>query len=268
MKTYGSEDILTALKDVGMKKGDTVLLHSSVMSLGRFSGVKTSDIPKKTVSVIHRYLGGDGTLVAPAFNYDFTKGKPFDRQGTSSDGMGVIAETIRTWPGAERSTHPLESITAIGKLAVEICEQDTPSSYGIGGPFHKMFEVNAKLLLYGVSMQPASFIHYAEERCEVPYRYWKAFKGLYIDRGKSEKKGYRMFVRDLELNPRLKLSILEKEMKTKGNIKQSRLGMGQISAFTFSDFHKTATSMLGKDPLCLLENRREVYLKLKMRKKV
>ncbi|HET6283285.1 MAG TPA: AAC(3) family N-acetyltransferase, partial [Polyangia bacterium] len=152
-------------------------MHASLLTLGRFDSSTATDVPRAIIAAILGHLGGEGTLVAPTFNFGFCRGAPFDRQNTPSEGMGNLAEAIRTASGAHFGAHPIQSVAAIGRHAAAICSRDTESAYGIDGPFHLMLTLQAKLLLFGVSLQPASLIHYAEERCNVPYRYWKTFTG-------------------------------------------------------------------------------------------
>jgi len=258
VKKYAAEDIRHALSDVDIEKSDVVMMHSSLLSLGRFVSSDSSNVPVAILSAIIKYLGADGTLIMPAFNFDFCKGVPFDRQRTPAKGMGVLAERLRRWPGARRSPHPMQSVVAIGKYAQEICQLDTPSAFSIGGPFHWLLEGNAKLLLFGCSLHAASFIHYAEERCAVPYRYWKAFQGEYIDLGKNEIRQYQMFVRYLDLNPVVKPERVQPQMLQQGTLKVTSLGGGRIYACSFSDYYETACNMLEEDPFCLLTNKDEV----------
>lgn len=263
MKVFDSNELKMTLQQLGIQASDTLLIHSSLFHLGSLKGVSFSNIPVEIVNHILNLLGPSGTIVVPTFNFDFCKGIPFDLKHSPSQGMGVFSETVRTWKGAKRSKHPMQSVAAIGKLASWISEPDTASSFGDGGPFERMFDLDTKLLLLGASMQYASLIHYSEEKQSVPYRYWKTFQGSCTNAGDSEEREYPMFVRDLSLDPRLQLSILEDEMDRNGQIKKKKLGSGQVVLCTFKDFFATSSEMLKKDPFCLLDNRKEVISKLK-----
>jgi aminoglycoside N3'-acetyltransferase len=258
VKSYSRDDVTRALAQVGIKPSDVVLVHASLLTLGRLSDAPAADAPRAIVTTLLGHLGAGGTLVAPTFNFGFCRGQSFDRQNTPSEGMGNLAEAVRTAPEAFHGAHPIQSIAAIGRHAGEICARDTESAYALGGPFDLMLAMDAQLLLFGVSLQPASLIHYAEERCAVPYRYWKAFNGSYVDRGKTEQRRYTMFVRDLDSNPRLALRVLEEEMIKRGTIRAAPLGGGKVRACTFKDFHQAATELLTCDAFALLANRDSV----------
>ena len=267
MNTYTADDIRRALGEAGISKGDTVNIHSSFLALGVFESSNRLNPAVQTISIILNYLGETGTLVAPAFNFGFCDGETFDRKETSSKEMGVMSEALRTWENAERSSHPMQSVTAVGRLAEHICMPDTESAFGIGSSFHRMLELDSKLLLYGVPFRAASFVHYVEERHAVPYRYWKTFQGKYIDNGVTNSRKYKMFVRDLELNPRIQVESLQDEMAGRGELRSAKLGMGNIYSCRFKDFFKTADEKLGYDSFYLIENREEVLKKLNNRKR-
>ena len=268
MKKYTSEDIQKALHEVGIKRGDIVNIHSCFIALGRLVGTEVSNPVENTISVILNYLGENGTLVAPVFNFDFCEGEIFNRQETPSKNMGVISEAIRNWNGALRSSHPAQSVSAIGKMATFICEPDTLSAFSIGGSFHRMLELNSKLLFYGVSFESASFVHYIEERLKVPYRFWKRFRGEYIDGNISESREYRMYVRDLDLHAQLHLGVFQQKMISDGKLKSAKLGMTQIYSCTYFDFFVMANEMMKQDPFCVLSNKKEVIEKLRKRTQI
>lgn len=255
MKNYNANDIGIALKNVGIKKSDLVMMQSSPLSLGRFDG---NNMAQEIVAAILEYLGEDGTLVTPAFNFDFCQGIAYDRQNSPSRNMSVLSEAVRQLPDAERSIHPMQSVAAVGKLAEEICEKDTPSAFSIGGSFDFLLKQNAKLLLFGANFNAASFVHYAEERLEIPYRFFKTFKSEYIDKGKSEIREYQMFVRKLELNPILNLLDLQAKMENDGKVRRAKLGLGEIISCDFKDLNDSAYKMLENDTFAFIKNKEEV----------
>jgi aminoglycoside 3-N-acetyltransferase len=258
MITYDINDIIYALSSVNIEQNDVLLVHSSLFQLGRYTNNGSADICNDLVDLLIQKVGKGGTLVVPAFNFDFCNGILFDRWNTPSKGMGVLSETIRTWPDAQRSKHPMQSVAAIGQLAVNICKPDTSSAFAINGPFDEMKKNRAKLLFIGAPFQSASLIHYPEEHQKVPYRNWKTFTALYIDHKIQEKRQYDMYVRDFEIEPKLDLSILQDEMDSRGLLAKARLGMGYVISCSFEDFIQVSIEMITTDPCVLLKNKSKV----------
>jgi aminoglycoside 3-N-acetyltransferase len=74
---------------------------------------------------------------------------------TTPTTMGSIPEAFRTFPGTCRSNHPLVSVCANDRHALEFCE-------GRGTPFEKLYELDAQTLLLGVGLNRCTSLHYAE----------------------------------------------------------------------------------------------------------
>jgi aminoglycoside N3'-acetyltransferase len=65
-----------------------------------------------------------------------------------------------------------------------------------------------------------------------------------------------MYVRDLDLDPRLDLSRIEEVLQAKGRIRETALGAGYIKSFALGDFLDVAMAGLNANPLWLLKERR------------
>ena len=77
-------------------------------------------------------------------------------------------------------------------------------SFGPGTIFEKMYRWDARILAIGLpALKGASYIHHVEQTVGVPYRYNKEFKAQYRDAdGQCGTRTYRMYVRDLDRDPR------------------------------------------------------------------
>jgi len=254
MKSYTLSDVRHALHDAGVRSGDTLLVHSSLFPLGGLLDHARNSTPHQLALTLFDVLGPTGTLVVPTFNFDFCSGLPYDRQRTPSQGMGVLSETVRLWPGSRRSPHAMQSVAAVGRAAGFVTAQDPPSSFGAGGPFERLLALDAKLLLLGAPMQAASLVHLVEERQAVPYRYWKCFTGIYIDQGVRTVRRYQIYVRDLELNPMLELSRVATRLRSADKLSVASLGGGSVQACRAVDFVEIAGAMLQADPYSLLQS--------------
>lgn len=79
--------------------------------------------------------------------------------------MGVIAETVRTWPGAVRSMHPQTSFAAVGLKAEELMDGHTlDHTLGKRSRLKRLEEANATVLLLGVGFDKCTAFHLAEYR--------------------------------------------------------------------------------------------------------
>ena len=79
--------------------------------------------------------------------------------------MGVITEIFRQKPGVVRSVNPAHPILAWGPAAPWLIadHEHTMYSCGKGSPFEKLVHVQAKALLFDVSLRSMTFFHYVED---------------------------------------------------------------------------------------------------------
>src|SRR5215475_12262622 len=107
------EDLVEGFRELGVARGDTLLVHSSYKSLGEVQGG-----PQTVVRALETALGTDqdGTLIMPTFNFDFNQGKPWDVRKTRSK-MGALTEMVRMDSRAKRVFHPFYSFAILGKHA-------------------------------------------------------------------------------------------------------------------------------------------------------
>ena len=178
----------------GVKAGDTLLIHTSL----RRTLKKYNTTPQVILESFLDVLGENGTLLLPIFNFEFTKGVPFDIRTTPSQ-MGALTEAGRVYPGATRNGHPIYSFAAIGANAKRF-EVDNFSGYGGDSPFAVLRELDGKIgVIDLLDLNSMTFYHHIEELHDVPYRYHKEFTGKYTDvNGVTTKRTYGLFVRDIE----------------------------------------------------------------------
>jgi len=82
---------------------------------------------------------------------------------TTPTSMGAIPEAFRTYPGTQRSNHPLGSVCANGRLAQDITKHHALEfCEGQGTPLESLYELGAYTLLLGVGFNRCSSLHYAE----------------------------------------------------------------------------------------------------------
>ena len=82
---------------------------------------------------------------------------------------GIIAEFVRTSPGAFRSANPGASVAAIGKLA-DWMTAGHPQDYGFGPgtPLSRLVEANGRVLMVGAPWDTMTLVHHADHLANLP----------------------------------------------------------------------------------------------------
>jgi len=258
MQEVNQQQILECLHRVGVRRGDGVLVHSALQFFGRPQGGIQIYLNALKEAVGLTTSPPAGTIAVPVFNFSFAKGQDYDPDLAPAVGMGTFSEFFRQQPEALRTTHPMQSFALVGEHAAELAALDTPSAFDDGSAVDRMIQLGFKLLLLGADVQAASVLHYSEQRVGVPYRFWKEFRGR-IRRGDTwQPSVYRMYVRDLEIDARLEIYQVEKELRRRGQWQSVPLNYGWISLCALSDFVNATSDLLREDPWRFVTNPPEV----------
>ena len=177
------------LRELGLRPGAAVMMHSSLSALGPVDGGAAT-----VVDALLDAVGEDGTLLVPAFR-DSVWGDPAeftnsDCDCTSADGLcpsrqpgfqGVIPEEVRRRPGSLRSCHKTHSWVGLGARARDLLagHRAAPSSCGPGNPFESLRDDDLVLTL-GVGVDRVTLWHFYEEVWLLPYagHLWPAERHL------------------------------------------------------------------------------------------
>ena len=258
MQEINQQQILECLHKVGVRQGEGILVHSALQFFGRPQGGIQIYLNALKEAVGLTNSPPIGTIAVPVFNFSFANGQDYDPAQAPAVGMGAFSEFFRQQPRVLRTTHPMQSFALIGVHAEELAALDTPSAFDDGSAVDRMIQLGFKLLLLGADVQAASVLHYSEQRVGVPYRYWKEFSGQ-IRRGETwQPSTYRMYVRDLEMDPRLEIYQVEEALRRRGQWQSVPLNYGSISLCTLSDFVNATSDLLREDPWRFVTNPPEV----------
>ena len=179
--------ISTLVRDfqkLGIKRNDTIIFHSAMSKLGWTVGGAVT-----VIDALLKVLTPNGTLVMPAFSSSNSEPsywenppvpeewwKPirdempaFRPEVTPTRGLGRIPELFRTYPNVLRSNHPMDSFAAWGKHAETIISNHKlEEGLGNGSPLGRLYDLDAKILLLGVTHANNTSLHLAEHRAVYP----------------------------------------------------------------------------------------------------
>jgi len=150
-------DLILQLQNIGIQKGDTILVHSSLSKIGYVEeGAKT------VVDALLEVVGEIGHVLMPNSpnnqrQLDYIQNLGVFDVINSPSKLGVITEYFRKLPNAKRSLHPTEPVSCIGPDADyfvgEHFGQLTP--YNDKSPFYRVAERGGKILMIGVTLDNA-----------------------------------------------------------------------------------------------------------------
>ena len=206
------QDILDALAKAGVGKGQAIMVHTSLSSLGFVCGGA-----QVVIEALLESVGPEGTIMMPTQswkNLDPAAGvhwqepeqwwqlirdnwPAYDKDITPTNSMGAVAEMFRKWPGSLRSDHPARSVAANGQYAQYLTENhDLSNIFGEGSPIARLYELDGYVLLMGVGYDKNTSLHLADARAQYPgkhdsiehsailengQRVWKEYATLYVD---------------------------------------------------------------------------------------
>lgn len=172
------------LRLLGVRPRSRLLVHAALGG----TGLRAEELRDALTGV----LGPHGTLVVPTFTPEnsLTSGAhlariaglspsetaafrarmpAFDPATTPSQGMGALAEAVRTAPGAVRSAHPQTSFAALGGDAEGLCAGHRIESHmGEESPLGKLCWEGGQVLMINVGFSVCTAFHLAEYRIPKP----------------------------------------------------------------------------------------------------
>jgi aminoglycoside 3-N-acetyltransferase len=237
-------DLVTGFKALGLQAGDTLLVHSAFKSFGGVEGG-----PMAVIEALLEVLTPEGTLIMPAFNFDFNKGKPWDVRSTPS-AMGIISEMARTDPRFKRVFHPIYSFSIAGKHAEELTGVRYKSSYERISVFGRLRDLDAKIMVIGLAYNNSvTFFHHIEEMEGVDYRYLKAFTGEVTEAdGTTYTDTFYMLVRDVERGVRTMVDPMGALAEERGIVRKGKIGEAEVKIFTANELYELTRVEMRKDP--------------------
>jgi aminoglycoside 3-N-acetyltransferase len=178
------------LQAAGIPSGSTLIVHSSLSKLGWvIGGART------VIQALLHTLGPTGTVMMPTHTANNTEPSnwqnppvpdswwplirehtpAYDPLCTPTWSMGTIPEQFRTWPGVQRSAHPIGSFAAHGPQAAHLtATHDLADMFGEQSPLDTLYALDGWIVLLGVTHENDTSLHLAEARAQWPGKHTHA----------------------------------------------------------------------------------------------
>lgn len=234
------------LEEMGLKSTDKLMLHSSMKAIGNVEGGAET-----VIDAFCEYLSA-GLFMTPTHTWKQMSGAyNVFNLATEPACVGIIPNIFMKKEGVYRSNHPTHSIAAYGAGALEYVAGDdefnTPCNPS--GCFGRLRDINAKILLAGVTHARNTYIHSIEESFDVPNRFTKEPVQFYVRQQDGSLKETQMY---RHYNPKMahisesfdKLTDYYYEV---GAAKQVRLGAADCILCEAVKLYDATAAVLAKD---------------------
>ena len=236
---YGYSDLVDAYAGLGVRAGGLVYVTSRLLGVADYEERGSGALMDAHYRALRECLGEEGTIVVATAstvlcNTDLT----FDLDKTPCNESGAFSEYVRTLPGTRRSFHPFVSYAANGPLADAITGDVSRHVYGPETPEGRMVERDALHVSMGLPPnKTCSTVHHVEQVMAVPYRYTKEFMHPVRRENGVETEPFYMHVwyRDMDFE-RDGNQKLFRELAKHMEIRETRVGQGEIHAYSMKDF--------------------------------
>lgn len=168
-------EIVTDMRDLGVRPGRILMVHTRMSALGWVVGGTQT-----VVESLLEAVGPDGTVMAYAgweddpYHFPLWSPErqaayrasmpPFDPSLSGADpANGRIPERIRSWPGARASGGHVMRMVAVGPRAEWLtADQPWDDPQGRGSPLAKLVETDGQVLMLGAPLDTITLLHHAE----------------------------------------------------------------------------------------------------------
>lgn len=169
-KNYIKEQLIK----VGLKKGDSVLVHSQLLKVG-IPEEDVFDLGKYYLDIILEIIGDEGELVLPAFTYSYCKKKVFSPLKDMSSVSSLANTCIRNHIGY-RTLDPIFSYVIVNPESAE--QRFSNVSFDLeNGMAGYLSKKNAKYLMIG-DLIYFTLLLACEQQLHTYNRFMKKFSGI------------------------------------------------------------------------------------------
>ncbi len=251
-----STDLYKTLSKIGIKRTDTVMIHgdaivSTQLSLNKFD----QNVLNSYINMLIDFFYPNGTMIVPSFSYNMSKERVFDKLNTPSE-VGMFSEAFRNKPNVLRSNHPIFSVCSIGKNSKNLTNYNLGDCFGKNSFFDLFTKLNGKIICMGCPLERITYLHFAEQKHKVHYRYIKNFNCAYRENKKNKNVKIAYYVRDLNKNASLDFKFFTP--KIKNIMKKANFGRFEFTSIDANKLLNKSKILIKKYPDILVGSKSEV----------
>lgn len=194
---YSRQQLAEGFRAVGVRAGDTVMVHASVRAVGPVAGG-----PDQIHLALKEVLTGSGTLMmyasCPEHFDEIGRGNlradqerelleklpAFDPlTARCARDNGALVELLRTYPRSRVNAHVARFVVWGHHAAHLTAPQPWHYAFGRGSVLERFVELDGRILLLGCDHDTVTFLHYAEHIVDIPDKCVSRFKVPAVDDG-------------------------------------------------------------------------------------
>lgn len=239
-----------------ISRNDTIYVELDLMN---FSPIDSNSITRYDFleffyQLFIELVGNKGNLIVPTFSYSWGENNPkkiFDVKNTKAL-TGIFPNFILQKKNTIRTMDPIFSTAAIGHDN-NYLTNNGDNSFGKDSIFNKLFEMDAKLISFGLNKFDPTFVHYVEQNyneniSKINYRYLKKIYGTMIDyKGNLTKKNFFCFLRDMKKNKIFNEENIKKDLKKNNMYSKFKILNGNVHLCKATDFFDIGIAGMTKD---------------------
>ncbi len=228
------EMIVQGLRELGLRTGDLMQVHSSLRAFGYVEGAAET-----VVDALLEVVAPGGTVMVPTFNHGAVD--VFDVETTPS-ANGAITEAFRKRPEARRSVHPTHPYAAIGAQAEELTREHLELlTFDRRSPLGKLADAGGWVVMLGVGMDRNTAAHIGEVMARVPCLGYRELPRKIVAPDGSIQDAWSVLWRNgpcaIEWTP------LEEQMRAQGMIRDGKVGDAPVMVMKAKDVVMTAFAL-------------------------
>ncbi|MGA8433046.1 MAG: AAC(3) family N-acetyltransferase [Candidatus Sulfotelmatobacter sp.] len=236
---YSAGELADDFRNLGIRTGDTVMLHASVRAVGEVAGgpdaihlaLKSALTPDGTLMMYAscpRYYDevGRGSLTTAQEREIREKLPAFDPlTARSARDNGALVEFLRTYPDSRVNPH-VARFVFWGKQAEHLMSiQPWNYAFGSDSPLERFLLLDGKIVLLGSDHDAVTFLHYVEHIAEIPGKRIARYEVPVIENGRRTWRAMRNLTPPVMALTRTGQTVFSPGLSTRWLRKQGTTGL-------------------------------------------